>query len=77
MHTGKKWLSNVKIKTDMPKLEIKLNEPFVILPLKEYEYLKSIVGKIGAKIDSNENSDFLTTAQIKHFNEIEEKYFER
>ncbi len=57
----------------MTKLEIKSKEPFVILPLKEYEYLKSIVRKIGAKIESNENSNFLTPAQIKHFNEIEEK----
>jgi len=57
----------------MTKVELKSKEPFVILPLKEYNYMKSIIKQIGSKIGTENDPDFLTPLQIKKLNEIDEK----
>lgn len=45
----------------------------IVIPLKEYNYLKSVVNKIGKKLNSESDPDFLTPAQLKRVSEIDEK----
>lgn len=39
----------------------------IVIPLKEYNYLKSVVSKIGKKLNSESDPDFLTPLQLKEF----------
>jgi len=57
----------------MTKVELKSKEPFVILPLKEYNYMKSVIKQIGDKIGTENDSDYLTPLQVKRLEEIDEK----
>lgn len=49
------------------------SKEMVVIPLKEYNYLKSVVNKIGKKIESQQDPDFLTPTQLKRLNDIDEK----
>ncbi len=57
----------------MSKIDLNSNNEMVVIPLKEYNYLKSVVNKIGEKIGSQKDPDFLTPLQLKRINEIDEK----
>ncbi len=57
----------------MSKIDLNSNNEMVVIPLKEYNYLKSVVNKIGKKIESQKDPDFLTPLQLKRINEIDEK----
>ncbi|MBZ0201386.1 MAG: hypothetical protein K8I03_00055 [Ignavibacteria bacterium] len=57
----------------MTKANTKSDSQLIAIPLKEYNYLKSVVNKIGKKIKLENDSDFLTPLQVKKINEIEEK----
>jgi len=56
----------------MSKIDSNNDSQLVVIPLKEYKYLKSVVNRIGRKIKNENDSDFLTPSQLKRINEIEE-----
>lgn len=50
-----------------------LNDKMILIPLKEYKYLKSVVNKIGRKIKSDKDPDFLNPSQLKRIELIDKK----